>query len=142
MDATTATTGPYVTRTRAGFWRRAGALMIDAITLLSIDTVIRIAIGAAAGRRVSVVFALVYFTVLVGARGQTLGMRALKIRVVSISGNGAIGYRRAFIRWIGGLVSAAALLLGFLWMLWDDEKQCWHDKFASDVVVPVWPGHG
>jgi hypothetical protein len=22
-------------------------------------------------------------------------------------------------------------------MLWDKEKQCWHDKAANDVVVPV-----
>ena len=22
-------------------------------------------------------------------------------------------------------------------MLWDKEKQCWHDKMANDVVVPV-----
>ena len=29
------------------------------------------------------------------------------------------------------------IFLGFFWMLWDKEKQCWHDKFASDVVVPV-----
>jgi len=29
------------------------------------------------------------------------------------------------------------IFLGFFWMLWDKEKQCWHDKLASDVVVPV-----
>ena len=22
-------------------------------------------------------------------------------------------------------------------MLWDREKQCWHDKFANDAVVPT-----
>jgi hypothetical protein len=22
-------------------------------------------------------------------------------------------------------------------MLWDPERQCWHDKFAGDYVVPV-----
>jgi hypothetical protein len=22
-------------------------------------------------------------------------------------------------------------------MLWDKEKQCWHDKVANDVVVPA-----
>jgi len=34
-------------------------------------------------------------------------------------------------------VSWVVFLLGYLWMLWDSEKQCWHDKFAGDVVVPV-----
>jgi len=27
--------------------------------------------------------------------------------------------------------------LGFFWVLWDTEKQCWDDKLASDVVGPV-----
>ena len=35
----------------------------------------------------------------------------------------------------GGIVSAIPLFLGYFWMLWDKEKQCWHDKIASDVVV-------
>jgi hypothetical protein len=25
----------------------------------------------------------------------------------------------------------------YRWMPWDKESQCWHDKFAGDVVVPV-----
>ncbi len=29
------------------------------------------------------------------------------------------------------------LLLGYLWMLWDPEKQTWHDKLATTVVVPA-----
>ena len=29
------------------------------------------------------------------------------------------------------------ILLGYLWMLWDSEKQCWHDKAANDVVIPT-----
>ena len=34
------------------------------------------------------------------------------------------------------LVVAIPLGLGYWWMLWDPEKQCWHDKFATDYVVP------
>jgi uncharacterized RDD family membrane protein YckC len=44
---------------------------------------------------------------------------------------------RAFARWIGRYVSALIIYIGYLWMLWDEEKQCWHDKLASDVVVRV-----
>jgi len=29
------------------------------------------------------------------------------------------------------------LLIGYLWMLWDDEKQTWHDKVVGSVVVPA-----
>ncbi len=38
---------------------------------------------------------------------------------------------------IGRYLSALVLYLGYFWMLWDHEKQCWHDKLASDVVVPI-----
>jgi uncharacterized RDD family membrane protein YckC len=31
--------------------------------------------------------------------------------------------------------SAIPLYLGFLWMLWDNKKQTWHDKAAGTVVV-------
>ncbi|HEU0318685.1 MAG TPA: RDD family protein, partial [Solirubrobacteraceae bacterium] len=72
-----------------------------------------------------------------GPTGQTLGKRALGIRVVSFDTGGPIGYPRAFLRYIGRIIDFLVLLIGFLWMLWDREKQCWHDKLASDVVVPV-----
>jgi uncharacterized RDD family membrane protein YckC len=122
---------------RAGFWRRFGALIIDAIILAVVEIILRAALKGP-GQALSLVVSLVYFTLFVGAsRGQTPGMSALGIRVISFDGSGSIGYGRAFIRWIGGYVSAIVILLGFFWMLWDKEKQCWHDKFASDVVVPV-----
>ncbi len=122
---------------RAGFWRRFGGSLIDGIILTVIDIVLAIALKGA-GSALGLLVALAYFTGFVGGgRGQTPGMSALGIRVISFDGSGSIGYGRAFIRWIGGYVSAIVIFLGFFWMLWDKEKQCWHDKFASDVVVPV-----
>ena len=79
-----------------------------------------------------------YFVYLEGGpTGQTLGKKALGIRVISLDSGGPIGYGRAFIRYIGRIVSALLVYIGYLWMLWDSERQCWHDKFAGDVVVPV-----
>jgi uncharacterized RDD family membrane protein YckC len=122
---------------RAGFWRRFGGLIIDGIILAVVEIVLRIVLKGA-GSFVSLVVSGAYFTLFVGAaRGQTPGMSAVGVRVISFDGSGSIGYGRAFIRWIGGYVSTIVILLGFFWMLWDKEKQCWHDKFASDVVVPV-----
>jgi uncharacterized RDD family membrane protein YckC len=57
--------------------------------------------------------------------------------VLGFDNGASIGYGRAFVRWLVSIVSAIVLLLGYLWMLWDSEKQCWHDKAANDVVVPV-----
>ena len=32
-------------------------------------------------------------------------------------------------------VSGLALLVGYFWMLWDRDRQTWHDKFVGAVVV-------
>jgi uncharacterized RDD family membrane protein YckC len=122
---------------RAGFWRRFAGAFIDWLILVVVEIVLVIALKGA-GRALSLLVAGVYFTMFVGgARGQTPGMSAMGIRVISFDGSGSIGYGRGFIRWIGSYLSALVFLIGYLWMLWDKEKQCWHDKFASDVVVPV-----
>jgi uncharacterized RDD family membrane protein YckC len=31
--------------------------------------------------------------------------------------------------------SIIVLFLGFLWMIWDQEKQTWHDKIAGTIVI-------
>jgi uncharacterized RDD family membrane protein YckC len=122
---------------RAGFWRRFGGSLIDGVILFVIDIAVRAIFKGAAGF-VSLPVSLVYFTLFVGAsRGQSPGMMAQGIRVISIDGSGSIGYGRAVIRWLGGVLSTIPLFLGFFWMLWDKEKQCWHDKLAADVVVRV-----
>lgn len=123
---------------RAGFWRRFAGWFIDGIILFVVEIVLRVVLGRGGGSALSLVVSIAYFTLFVGAaRGQTPGMSALGIRVISFDGSGSIGYGRAFIRWIVGILSAIPLFLGYFWMLWDKEKQCWHDKLASDVVVPV-----
>lgn len=122
---------------RAGFWRRLGAAVVDGIVLTVASVVLAKVLGAA-GSVLSILVSLAYFIALEGGpSGQTLGKRALGIRVVSFETGGPIGYGRAFIRWIGRYVSTVVILLGYFWMLWDGEKQTWHDKMARDVVVPV-----
>ena len=37
---------------------------------------------------------------------------------------------------MGRILSGLAVGLGYRWMLWQREKQCWHDTLAGDVVVP------
>jgi len=123
---------------RAGFWRRFAGALIDGILLSIVSGIIRAATSYTTGSLVGLVVSIIYFTVLIGSpRGQTLGQMALGIRVIDFNTGGPIGYGRAFIRWLVSLISAAVIFLGYLWMLWDKEKQCWHDKAANDVVVPV-----
>lgn len=123
---------------RAGFWRRFLGWLIDAIVLGVVNGIIRAIVGYGGGVAISLVIDIAYFTYLIGnARGQTLGQMALGIRVIDFNTGGPIGYGRAFIRWLVSIVSALVIFLGYFWMIWDKEKQCWHDKAANDVVVPV-----
>jgi uncharacterized RDD family membrane protein YckC len=123
---------------RAGFGRRLVGALIDAILLGIVNAILRALIGYGAGVGFGLLVDLVYFTVMIGgARGQTVGQMAMGIRVIDFNTGGPIGYGRAFLRWLVSIVSALVIFLGYLWMLWDKEKQCWHDKAANDVVVPV-----
>jgi uncharacterized RDD family membrane protein YckC len=122
---------------RAGFWRRFGAALLDGIIIGIPLTVLYVALKGA-GYALGLLLGIVYFVYFEGGpTGQTLGKQALGIRVIDFTTGGPIGYGRAFIRYIGRIVSAVVIYIGYLWMLWDPEKQCWHDKFAGDVVVPV-----
>jgi uncharacterized RDD family membrane protein YckC len=122
---------------RAGFWDRVGAVLIDGALFFVINELLVITLKTA-GQALGTLLGIAYFTYFEGGpTGQTLGKRAVGIRVIDFDTGGPIGYGRAFIRWLGRIVSAIALLIGYFWMIWDKEKQCWHDKFAGDVVVPV-----
>ena len=124
-------TGP-----RSGFWRRFGATFIDGI-ILAILTGVLVALLKGGGYALGFIVAISYYTYFEGGpRGQTLGKRALGIRVIDFDGGGSIGYPRAAIRYVTSIVSAIVIYIGYLWMLWDREKQCWHDKTSNAVVVP------
>ena len=123
---------------RASFGRRLVAYLIDAILLGVVYVVFAAIFDQAVGYGLSLLIGIAYFGYLEGgARGQTLGKMALGIRVIDFSTGGSIGYGRGVVRYLGRIISGLVCLLGYLWMLWDKEKQTWHDKIASSVVVPV-----
>lgn len=123
---------------RAGFWIRFGAALIDGILITIVSLPLQLALPPAAYYAIALPLGIAYYVLLEGGpKGQTVGKMAVGIRVYDLAGGGAIGYGRAFIRYIGRYVSAIVILLGYLWMLWDPEKQTWHDKMAGSVVVPT-----
>ncbi len=122
---------------RAGFWQRVGAAILDDV-IVGVPFVVLTAALGVAGFWLGLAVGVAYYTALEGTpSGQTVGKRAVGIRVVSFETGGPIGYGRALLRTLGKWLSAIVFGLGYLWMLWDRERQCWHDKFAVDVVVPV-----
>jgi uncharacterized RDD family membrane protein YckC len=122
------------------------AALIDGVGLFVIQLVFGL-IGTA-GRGLGLLVSLGYYTYFEGSpSGQTFGKRVMNIRVIDQNTGGSIGYGRAAIRWVMRIVSGLACLIGYFWMLWDKEKQTWHDKVAQSYVVPTsaypvdkWPG--
>jgi uncharacterized RDD family membrane protein YckC len=69
-------------------------------------------------------------------RGQTWGRKIVGIKVVRADNGQPIGYGRAIGRLLfAGIISGSFCALGYLWMLWDKDKQTWHDKVVGSVVV-------
>jgi uncharacterized RDD family membrane protein YckC len=67
--------------------------------------------------------------------GQTLGMRAWKIRVVRDDGK-ALTWRDALLRFAAAWLSALPAGLGFWWCLIDGGR-CWHDRLTHTRVQRV-----
>jgi len=128
-----------LTSERSGFWRRFAAALIDGIALGVVSGILRAILGNSGGEGLGLVISLGYYTYFHGKTGQTPGDAVMSIRVVDFrNGTGEpIGYGRALGRALMSIVSGVVLLLGYLWMLWDSEKQTWHDKVAGSVVVPA-----
>ena len=100
--------------------------------------------GAAIG--IAVIFFIIAFIIavlyepLLTARkgpknGQTPGRSAAGIRITNLQG-GPIGAGQAWGRYLfKAFFSGSVFYLGYLWMLWDANKQCWHDKIANTLVL-------
>jgi uncharacterized RDD family membrane protein YckC len=156
----------------ATFWQRVVGRLIDAVILTVPFAVLGVAVfwndivrlrdelGRAptswellnnlGGRYVgwivlSLAASAVYEVALLVRRGQTVGHRVMRIKVVRVEDGGLPTVDRALIRWavpnlvafvlpnVGGLL----VLLIYLWMLWDPMRQGLHDKAARTVVIRV-----
>lgn len=76
----------------------------------------------------------IYFIYCWSTTGQTLGDMAMKIKVARTDGQ-ALSIGTGILRYVGYVISIAVIFIGVLWVLWDPNKQGWHDKIANTVVV-------
>lgn len=153
--------GPY----RLASWgSRVGASLIDGLIICAIAAVIFVPLAAAfpfltdsTGGVIAlglawlggifvfcIALALYAPILLVRWDGQTVGKRALRIRVIQTSGE-QFDFVQAFVRegLVKGLLIALIAiftffllpLVNYLWPLWDDENRCLHDFICSTRVV-------
>jgi uncharacterized RDD family membrane protein YckC len=84
---------------------------------------------------VMLVVSVFYWGHYEGRRGASPGKKAVGICVVRQETGLPIGFGRAVGRVFAQYLSSQVLYLGYLWMLWDDNKQTWHDKIVGSIVV-------
>jgi uncharacterized RDD family membrane protein YckC len=138
----------------AGFWRRLGAFLLDAI-FLSILTSVLLPFRnlphfwnmppawyffplLAFSNFISTLLTIAYYAGFWAWHGQTPGKMILNVRVIRTDGTQVtLGY--SLLRYLGYIISGVFLGLGFLWIAFDARKQGWHDKIAATYVVKVPP---
>ena len=69
-----------------------------------------------------------------GRTGQSLGKRVTKIKLVSKVTDAPIGPRNAFVRDLVHILDLITFV-GYLWPLWDDERQTFADEIVRTIVV-------
>jgi uncharacterized RDD family membrane protein YckC len=122
----------------AGFWQRVGGYLIDVLLFLLVFAVLAAVLGggpeATAPNLLASLIYLVYDTVLTARYGATLGKRAAGIEVRRPDGT-LPSYGLAFGRYFARILSVLPFGLGYLWPVFDERKQTFHDKVVRTVVV-------
>jgi uncharacterized RDD family membrane protein YckC/cytoskeletal protein CcmA (bactofilin family) len=113
---------------RAGFWIRMGALLIDMI-LVAVITAFLDSHG-----ELWLIGLAAYGALMWKVKGTTIGGLVCGLKVVRRDG-ADINWDTAIVRALGCFLSMVVVGLGFLWIVFDEDRQAWHDKIAGTLVV-------
>ena len=129
-------------------WERLAAVVLDVVlssVVLLLLSVVNLALsvlpdGPAAGLSgllVLATWALLAIAQIMGTGrlGQSYGKHLVGIAVVSTFTRRPIGSAAALGRGIVQSIGMYVFGLGVLWILWDPQRQGWHDKAVSSIVV-------
>ena len=143
----------------ASFWRRFGGFLIDALIVGAASILVFIVLAfissviiptpdteqfdaVSAESFIGLVILMVSmfvpgygYSVLLNARGGTLGKRWLGMRVERADTGENIGIGRAFGRILVAHYTWSFGFLGYFWCIWDAKNQTWHDKAVGSIVV-------
>ena len=135
---------PFADCPPAKLWKQFAAMVYDSLVLFAILFVAAaIAIAFNRGQAIessplfNLYLLLIVFTFYAWfwrKSGQTLGMRAWKIRIVSEFG-GNPSWQISYLRLIFALLSLACFGLGYFWRLF--KPYTWHDHLSQTRVVDI-----
>ncbi len=123
---------------RAGFWIRMGAMLLDAV-------LIGMVVGLTShlfprfmqidhGPGGWFVALALYGAVMWKTKGTTIGGIVCGLKVVRLDDR-EIDWPTAAVRALSCFLSLVVGGLGFIWVIFDADRQSWHDKIAGTTVV-------
>jgi uncharacterized RDD family membrane protein YckC len=119
-----------LTYPKSGFWERMGAAFLDVVLI----GILAAFMGPMAP--LTPLVALAYFAGMWAWKGSTIGGTVLGLKVVRFDGQ-PVSFAAAIVRALGAAFSTVVFFLGFVWIIWDKEKQGWHDKIAGTIVLKL-----
>jgi uncharacterized RDD family membrane protein YckC len=130
-----------------GLIRRLVAMLYDGLLLVALQLVatalITLPLGNPSGISLLAfqfflfeIIPLLFFTWFWTRGGQTLGMRAWRLKLVRMDG-GEVTWSDAFKRHFAALLSFLVFGLGFIWVLVDAENLAWHDRLSQTRLLIV-----
>ena len=130
---------------------RLAAYLIDALIAVGAGIIFiiigAILLGSDDASAVGLLIMLVGYAVILGVTiwnnvfkqgntGWSIGKGMMGIKVVGLSTGQPIGTGSGFVRWLmHTFIDGAICYLGFLWPLWDAQKQTWGDKVVQSIVI-------
>ena len=79
---------------------------------------------------------LLFFGIFWRRAGQTLGMQAWRIKLVTDSGDPPT-WRQVTLRVLGALLSAVSLGAGYWWRFIPPRQRYWHDRLSQTYLVQL-----
>ena len=121
---------------KATFGQRFVGWIIDWVMLVIVSIILQLALKTV-GAILSILVQIAYSAYFEGTQnGQTIGKKVVGLQVVPKAG-GPMDLNKGIIRAVGKIVSGIPCGLGYFWMLWDADKDTWHDKIAGTTVVSL-----
>ena len=118
-----------------GFWIRVAAYLLDLILLVLVQLILDQALDSSAQvALLNGLFGWFYFAGCESMLGGTPGKRICGLRVVDEDGRD-ISFLRATGRYFAKFISSLILMIGFIMVAFDSEKQGLHDKLAGTYVI-------
>ena len=125
----------------ADWWPRVLGFLLDAVLLLPVWIVAVILGSVSIGLEYLISLVAIaggfWFAFQVGQTGQSPGMRVVGLRCINVNTAQPIGGGLGIVRSIAHFVDSVICYIGYLFPLWDSNRQTLADKIMSTVVVTV-----